>query len=393
MDERAELRILDTGLPALDVGELDRRSREQIAQHFRAANTRASYESAWAQFAAFCASVGRAALPAEPSTVRLYIQYCVDAREPRLSLRSVAVHLAAINFFHRFSERESPTKTREVEMAWEATRRAPRARTVGRGPKRALRAEHLRPLVSQTGTRRPIDVRDRALLVVGFLSGRRRSEIAGMTVDSVAFEGEGLVYRIGVQERTNDGTLVRVERSKTNQFGDRVERVFIPRGQDIEIDPVTLLSAWYRVGHIREGWVWRSLSNRNFGEPLDPESIRLIVQRRVLDALVRWLDEHAHDDPEVAILRDKRGRFVRSRFTPTRMRALVQRFALPSTFDPAAYGAHSLRSGFVTTAREKGRTDHRIMDQTGHRTARMMDEYTHSKDAWKDNAADGLLER
>jgi integrase len=36
--------------------------------------------------------------------------------------------------------------------------------------------------------------------------------------------------------------------------------------------------------------------------------------------------------------------------------------------DPSRYGGHSLRSGFMTTAAEKGRPLEAIMRQTGHKT-------------------------
>lgn len=53
--------------------------------------------------------------------------------------------------------------------------------------------------------------------------------------------------------------------------------------------------------------------------------------------------------------------------------------------------AHSLRSGFVTTAIRQGKTERSIMNQTGHRSTQVLREYFQREDAIEDNAARGLI--
>ena len=53
--------------------------------------------------------------------------------------------------------------------------------------------------------------------------------------------------------------------------------------------------------------------------------------------------------------------------------------------------AHSLRSGFVTTAIRQGKTERSIMNQTGHRSSQTLREYFQREDAIEDNAARGLM--
>ncbi len=60
-------------------------------------------------------------------------------------------------------------------------------------------------------------------------------------------------------------------------------------------------------------------------------------------------------------------------------------------FDPADFGGHSLRAGFVTSAAEKGATAERIMDHTGHKSIGMVRVYTRRADAFQDHAGEGLL--
>jgi integrase len=59
--------------------------------------------------------------------------------------------------------------------------------------------------------------------------------------------------------------------------------------------------------------------------------------------------------------------------------------------DPADFGGHSLRAGFVTSAAEKGSTADRIMDHTAHRSHAMVRVYTRRADAFSDHAGEGLL--
>lgn len=419
-----------------ELQRLEAASDELIRTSFRAPNTRAAYDSAWQLFTAWCHGprIQRSPLPAAPTTVRLYLQFCLSGRraayeaaidaamkEPDPSMRaerlkaaerlpkqdltpqSIGVHLSAINLYHRMAGFPRPGEDPEVQVMWETIRRAKGSRgtAAGRGKKQAIEAAHLRLILSAIAGTRRVDVRDRALIVLGFLSGRRRSELAGMTIESIELVEDGpavnhgLIYHVGMFERERGVGRVpqRVARTKTDQFGKHVERVFIPRGDDVSVDPVRLLRSWLERRSPQNPWLWQSCSLRNANAPLDPENIRLVVRRRILDALIAWLDADAAArlDPEVAALRSRGGRFVRSRFTPAVIERLVARYHLPRTLNPAAFGAHSLRAGFVTAARKAGKADHAIMAQTGHRTSRMLDEYTHAESSMRNSAARGLL--
>jgi len=83
-------------------------------------------------------------------------------------------------------------------------------RGVAPRPKTALLVDELRAAVATCGERR-IDVRDRALILLGFAAALRRSELVGLDVGDVAFEGEGVVLRL--------------RRSKTNRWNEKVENL------------------------------------------------------------------------------------------------------------------------------------------------------------------------
>jgi integrase len=102
-------------------------------------------------------------------------------------------------------------------------------RTIGiaQKGKSALTIDGLRPLVASFGARR-IDVRDRALLLLGFGAALRRSEIVALDVGDLAFVPEG--------------ASVLIRRSETDQEGAGV-LLGVPFGSNPDTCPVRALQA------------------------------------------------------------------------------------------------------------------------------------------------------
>jgi integrase len=163
--------------------------------------------------------------------------------------------------------------------------------------------------ICQTFGERPIDARDRAILLVGFASGWRRHEIASLCVADIGFVEEGVTLRL--------------RRSKTDQEG-RGRIVGIHFGEGLETCPVRALEAWMRVR----------------GEA-----------------------------PGALFLRaDPRGRITFHRIRPHTVASIVKRALERIGVDPARYAAHSLRAGFVTAAAARGASELSIMQRTGQRS-------------------------
>jgi len=166
-------------------------------------------------------------------------------------------------------------------------------------------------------------LRDRAILLVGFAGAFRRSELCNLDASDVQF--------------TERGALVTLRKSKTDQEGAG-RLVAIPNGC-----PVAALRVWLDASGIVEGRLFRGIDH-NTGAmlaTLDGRSVNLIVKRA----------------------------------------------ARAAGLEAANLGAHSLRSGFVTSAAEAGASDFDIMATTGHATRAMVDRYRRPVDAFKNNAA------
>ena len=92
-------------------------------------------------------------------------------------------------------------------------------------------------MVEPLGERR-IDVRDRALLLIGFAGAFRRSELVALDVEDIT--------------DTDDGLRIAVRRSKADQEGEGAA-VGLPYGSNPATCPVRAWRAWLEVSGITEG--------------------------------------------------------------------------------------------------------------------------------------------
>lgn len=272
--------------------------------HLQAANTRKSYRSdlhyfwAWAKLAAGVDE----RYPVVPVLMAKFVRQHLEGLDPEveealraagakrkagpLAVATIERRVAAVRSYHR-RERLDPPVDRDVLDLLRAGRRA-RAESGGQKKKRALIRPLLERLLGTCTDEDLTDVRDAAVLLVGWGSGgRRRSEIAAIQVADVEADGE-------------DYTIL-VTKSKTDQEG---------RGARVPVAgrAASALRLWLAMSSLTEGALFRHVVARTVGEALRPEDVTRIVQRRA----------------ELA------------------------------GFPPGEFGAHSLRSGFLTQAGRDG---------------------------------------
>jgi site-specific recombinase XerD len=171
-------------------------------------------------------------------------------------------------------------------------------------------------------------LRDRALLCFGFASGgRRRSEIAAADMRDLRKVGD-------------DGYIYRLEYSKTQQAGVKADST---PDKPILGRSAEALTTWLEAAEIREGAIFRRAWKDHVGPALLPGSVAAIVKRRA------------------------------------RLAGLEGDF-----------GAHSLRSGFVTEAGKQGVPLPAVMAMTEHRSVASVIGYFQAGAA-EDNPAARLL--
>jgi len=292
------------------------------AQQAKSANTRRAYRSDWADFAGWCQAHGLAALPAAPATIALYLTGAAERLKPATLTR----RLTAISQAHQAAEHPSPTTSAAVRAVASGICRAKGTAQQG---KAAAVTDEVRAMVAALPPTL-VGRRDRALLLLGFAGAFRRSELVALDVADV--------------QRTRDGLMVTLRKSKTDQEGVG-RRVGIPYGGHPQSCPVRALEDWLAAAGIVAGPLFRGLRN---------------------------------DGALMGRLSDKG------------VARVVQRRAAAVGLDPKKYGGHSLRAGLATAAAAAGKSERAIMAQTGHKSVPMVRKYIRSGELFTDNAAAGL---
>jgi integrase len=286
----------------------------------RSAATRRAYSSDWKDFTAWCELNTILAIPAEPETVALYLASLADRGK---KAATISRRLTSISTVHRRAGYPSPCDRAHtvVTETMQGIRRKLGTRQIGKEP---IDLKLLRKAISNAeGTLTAS--RDRALLLIGFAGGLRRSEISAIRVEHLHWHKKGLTIFLPT--------------SKTDQEGQGRE-VEIPLGtqpactQLSELTcPVRALDQWLRQAAIKEGPVFRRVTHEQaIGGGLVPHSVGWIVKRAL----------------------------ARAGLSPAEL---------------ARYGAHSLRAGFATEAYSNGASELAIMRQTGHKSNAMVRKY------------------
>jgi integrase len=301
------------------------RVKKQILAAARAPSTVENYRSAWRNWERWCAAVGAAALPANAALLIDYAAWCIAEG---FRFETVLVRLKGVNFEHRGQNLPLPYDE-TVRRFLANARRHLCERPQG---KDAVTPEQLRRIAAAFHVRaRLIDIRDCALILIGFACGWRRSELVSLDLEDL--------------DRFEHGVSLWLGKSKTDQIGSgRLVGIF--RGQDAATCPVRSLEEW--------------LARR--GRSAGPLFTRLgggYLQTERLDGSGVW-------------------------------RAVKRGMQLIGE-DPGRYGAHSLRAGMITASIESGATETSIMLRTGHRSYDTLRRYVRPARAFQSDPLAGVL--
>jgi len=329
---------IDEPSPALPahLQELAGRARD-YADAASSPNTRRAYESDWKQFLSWCRRQGVEHLPPDPQIVGLYVTACASGgatgnRQPA-AVSSIERRLSALSSFYRQLGYVLDRKDRHIAIVMDGIRN-----THGRPPvqKEAILPENLLAMLETLNRGTLRGLRDRAILLIGFAGGLRRSEVVGLDLEADQTEdGRGWV------EILDDGVVLTL-RGKTGW-----REVEIGRGSSDATCPVVALETWVRLGRIAHGPLFRRVTGQ--GKGVGPERLR---------------------DQEVA------------RLVKRAAMAAGVRGDLPEGEREAKFAGHSLRAGLASSAEVDERY---VQKQLGHVSAEMTRRYQRRRDRFRVN--------
>lgn len=323
------------------IEQLDETTR-QVASNHKSPNTLNGYASDWEDFSTWCNAHQFQSLPAAPYVVAYYLaDRAVNSwlgpsgklkkliTKPPLKLPTLLHRVWAIKFIHKENGYVFDTSCKEIEAVLSGLRRTNMAKEDRKDPLLLVDIRGMIENLPETLT----GIRDKALLLVGFVSAMRRSEIAVLKMQDLKFVEEGIEVHLS-WSKTGERSLV------------------IPYGSNPITCPVRALNLWLKMANITTGPIFRSINKHNHISemPLTGTAIAIIVKRNV----------YLKNKIDVAM--------AKGEYAPS-------------------YSGHSLRAGFCTHAAMVGVPEHLIMAQAGHKKSDTTKKYIRIANKWTDNAA------
>lgn len=290
-----------------------------LVSHSISESTKRAYRADLQHFEA----TGRT-IPASPADVATYLAEMAG----HFAVATIERRLASLAKAHRSSGHENPCEAELVRLTMRGIRR-----TLGAKQRQAtaILRDDLFAMLDKLGDQRPKDIRDRALLLTGFATAMRRSELASLDIEDVEFIAKGM--------------MVTLRRSKTDQEAQG-HKIAVPFGRT-RYCPVM--------------------------------------------ALKEWLCVLNHSSGPIFVRIDRHGHIQEQRVSGEAVSLVVKTRIATAGYDPKSFSGHSLRAGFATSAAEAGASTFKIRQTTGHRTETSLSRYIRDVDLFADAAISRLL--
>ena len=172
------------------------------------------------------------------------------------------------------------------------------------------------------------NIRDKALILVGYFSFCRRSELLGMKYEHLTFD--------------NDGIQILIPFSKTDQKGEGRVILLQKRDDSPKYCPVRALNDWLEISMINSGPLFYRIDKSN--------------------SIIKY--ELNQNNKKISLTDTSFVLILKKRAQNARLN------------DCHKISGHSLRIGSITQARINGVPTHEIMKMSGHKTEQMINRYT-----------------
>lgn len=293
----------------------------------KANHTIDAYESDWNDFCDWCRYHYQTSYPAQPETIVNYINDLADYAKASTIRRRISA--ISENYNASGDHVENPCRAWIVKEALIGLTRLKGTVQKGKTP---IYWEEIEEMIHRMDLTSLQALRDRAVLLLGFMGAFRRSELAGLDVEDIRKYPQGIV--------------VTIRHSKTDQTSAG-QQIGIPYLSHSSMDCIHALQEWLTAAGITSGPLFRSFL--------------------------------------------KNGKVSSRRLSDKSINLIVKKYAASIGLNPEMYGAHSLRHGFATYAALQGVEERLIMKQTRHRSVEMVRRYINEADLFTNNPIDKIF--
>ena len=205
-------------------------------------NTLRAYKADFKDFALFCQQNGLKSMPSDPKIITLYLTHLSKSSK----FSTLKRRLASISVIHRLNGHYLDTKH---PIITENLLGIKRVKGTYQKAKKPILINDLKLIVEAIDEDKNQNNRfkNKALLLIGFAGGFRRSELVAIHSDDLEFVSEGV--------------KIFVRRSKTDQSGEGMTKG-IPYFSSPNYCPVVALKNWIKEGQIKSGKIF-DMSDKN----------------------------------------------------------------------------------------------------------------------------------
>jgi len=213
-------------------------------------NTLRAYESDYKDFSTFCTKNNFSSLPADPKILSLYLTHLSQTSK----FSTLKRRIASISVIHKLKGHYIDTKHPVIRENLLGIKRRKGSNQKAKKPILINDLKQIIDVIQTLKIREIRKVRDKALILIGFAGGFRRSELVALENDDIEFVREGV--------------KIFVKRSKTDQSGEGMTKA-IPSFDSTLYCPVLHLQDWMAKG--------KSENKKIF--PISDKSVALIIKK------------------------------------------------------------------------------------------------------------------
>ena len=232
----------------------------------KSANTLRAYQSDYKDFSAFCAKNGLNSMPTEPKILSIYLTHLASSSK----FSTLKRRIASISVIHKMKGHYLDTKH---PIIMENLHGIKRVKGTNQKAKKPILINDLKQIINiidqyisncelpemEKSKEVKNKLRDKAIILIGFAGGFRRSELVNIDYEDVEFVQEGI--------------KIFIKKSKTDQSGEGMIKA-IPYFDNKNYCPVLALKHWIEFSEIK--------SDKIFG--ISDKSVALIIKKYAAQA-------------------------------------------------------------------------------------------------------------
>jgi len=209
----------------------------------KSANTLRAYQSDYRDFSLFCSKNGFQVMPTQPKILALYLTHLSSFSKYSTLKR----RLASIAILHKSKGHYIDTKHPIIIENLMGIKRRNGTNQKGKKPILISDLKKIIDAICQSNEKNNKKIRDKALILIGFSGGFRRSELVNIEYEDIDFVSEGV--------------KIFIKKSKTDQSGEGMIKA-IPYFDNQKFCPVIAIKNWIELITLKSGKIF-NISDKN----------------------------------------------------------------------------------------------------------------------------------